>query len=397
MILAGGKGSRLYPLTKDRAKPAVPFGGIYRIIDFVLNNCINSGLRKINVITQYKFMSLDRHLKEGWGFLSRQLGEYIDVIPPQQRVGEQWYQGTANAIFQNIYSIEKESPDYVLIVSGDHVYKMDYSRMIRFHKERKADLTLAVTQVEKERAFRFGVVEMDEGEQILRFQEKPLEYQSFSKGSGYCWVSMGIYLFNTEVLIKKLREASVEHSTQDIGEKMIPAMLGQNAVYAYPFGLEKEGDAGYWRDIGTLDAYWEAHMDLVSVTPIFNLYDQNWPIRTYQEQYPPPKFVHAEDYPGGRVGVALNSMVSQGCIISGGRVQSSVLSPNVRVNSYAQIYESVLLEGVQIGRRAKIRRAILDKEVVIPEGDEIGFDLERDRQRFVVSPGGIVVVSKGLT
>jgi glucose-1-phosphate adenylyltransferase len=429
MILAGGKGSRLYPLTKDRAKPAVPFGGIYRIIDFVLNNCINSNLRKINVLTQYKFMSLDRHLKEGWGFLSRQLGEYIDIIPPQQRVGEQWYQGTVNAIFQNIYTIEKESPNYVLILSGDHVYKMDYSRMILFHKEKKADLTLAVTQVEKEQASRFGVVEMNPQGQVVWFEEKPslekieawedkrvrewkreepdprfLTFSpSYSPAAGYCWVSMGIYLFNTEVLLKKLREESVENCTQDIGEKFVPAMLEQNAVYGYPFGIYNpefpssnppSSDAGYWRDIGTLDAYWEAHMDLVSVTPLFNLYDRNWPIRTYQEQFPPPKFVHAEEYPGGRMGVALNSMVSQGCIISGGRVQNSVLSPNVRVNSYAQIYESVLLEGVQIGRRARIRKAILDKGVIVPEGFEIGFNLERDRQQFVVSPGGVVVVSK---
>jgi glucose-1-phosphate adenylyltransferase len=402
MILAGGRGSRLHPLTKDRAKPAVPFGGIYRIIDFVLNNCINSNLRKVVVLTQYKFMSLDRHLKEGWGFLSRQLGEYIDVIPPQQRIGEQWYQGTANAVFQNIYSIEMESPNYVLILSGDHVYKMDYSRLIHFHKEKNADLTISITQVEREQASRFGVVEMNSDGQITRFQEKPSNSQT--PIPEFCWISMGIYLFSTEILIKKLREESAEHSTQDIGEKIIPSMLGRNTVYGYPFGLEQGRKtrpqapgfmSEYWRDIGTLDAYWEAHMDLISVTPLFNLYDQTWPIRTYQPQFPPPKFVHAEDYPGGRAGVALNSMVSQGCIISGGRVQSSVLSSNVRINSYAQVYESILLEGVQIGRRAKIRKAILDKGVVIPEGMEIGYNQEQDRQRFTISPGGVVVVTKG--
>jgi len=395
VILAGGKGTRLGPLTLHRAKPAVPFGGIYRIIDFPLSNAINSGLRKVVVVIQYKSLSLSRHLSLGWTFLSREVGEYVDTIPPQQRLGERWYQGTADAVYQNIYFIEKEQPQHVLVLAGDHVYKMHYGKMLAFHKSKNAELTIATVEVPLNKAHLYGISIVDATGRIVGFQEKPERPVPLVNDPNHCLASMGIYIFNTETLIKYLYEDARTRSAHDFGKNVIPTMIRKDArVYAYNFVDENRKEGKYWRDVGTVEEYWEANMDLVSVTPVLNLYDKEWPIRTYHEQTPPPKFVFAQEFEGGRRGVALDSVVSAGCIISGGKVLRSILSANCRVNSYTHVEESVIFEGVNIGRRCHIRRAIIDKDVNIPEGSEIGYNLDHDRERFWVSPSGIVVISK---
>jgi len=401
LLLAGGKGSRLEPLTRDRAKPAVPFGGVYRIIDFTLSNCINSGLRRIIVLTQYKSASLDRHLARGWSFLSHELGEFIEVLPPQQRIDEHWYKGTADAVYQNIYSIEQEDPQYVVILAGDHIYKMNYARMIEAHIEAGADATVGCIPVNLDEARNnFGVLQIDRDRRVTGFQEKPADPIPMPDDPERCLASMGIYVFNTRVMYDVLfKDAGRPDSTHDFGKDVIPSMVDEGRrVFAYLFVDENRKEAMYWRDVGTLDAYYKANMDLVAVDPILNLYDQEWPIRTYQPQLPPPKFVFAEDRPGGRRGIALDSIVSQGCIISGGRVQHSILSPLVRIHSYAEVEDSILFEGVSVGRYAQVRRAIIDKDVQIPPGFQIGVDLERDRQRgFLVTAEGVVVIPKNET
>ncbi len=396
-IMAGGKGERLYPLTRDRTKPAVPFGGIYRIIDFTLSNCVNSGLRRIYLLTQYKSASLQRHIRLGWNILSSELGEYIEILPAQQRVGDSWYLGTADAIYQNLYLLEFDSPDEVLILAGDHVYKMNYYAMIDFHRENGADLTVSVVEVDKEKAPQFGIVECSSTCQVTGFQEKPAKPKTIPGHPGKVFASMGIYVFNRKALEQELQEdARKAHSTHDFGKDIIPQMVKKGMkVCAYNFIDENKKQAKYWRDIGTIDAYYEANMDLVQVDPVFNLYDKHWPIRTYQEQFPPAKTVFAGDEVTGRVGLMLDSLVSGGCIISGGRVQRSILSPNVRINSYCNVGESSLMEGVNVGRYAKITRAIIDKDVNIPPGMVIGYDAAEDRKRFPVSDSGIVVVAKG--
>jgi len=394
MILAGGKGERLYPLTAHRAKPAVPFGGKYRIIDITLSNAVNSGLRRIAVLVQYKSLSLDRHIRQGWTILSTFLDEYIITIPPQQRVGQDWYRGTADAIYQNLYVIEHASPKHVLVLSGDHVYKMDYLDMYRFHKENNADATIGVIEFDKEKASSFGILEVDKDYRIIGFEEKPDKPKSIPGSPDFSLCSMGVYLFNTDAVIPYLEADSGEDSAHDFGKNIIPAMIKNSRVYAYNFKDLNKKEAKYWRDIGTIDAYWEANLDLVSVTPVFNLYDKEWPIRTYQAQHPPAKFVFAQEEEGGRLGVALDSIVCGGCIISGGRVQNSVLSPNVRVNSYADVRESVIMENVEIGRYCNIRRTIIDKDILIPPHTTIGYNLDDDRKRFYVTESGIVVVSK---
>ena len=395
MILAGGKGERLHPLTLHRAKPAVPFGGIYRIIDFTLSNCINSGIRKIAVLTQYKSLSLDKHLRLGWNVFSGELSEFIISVPPQQRVGDKWYQGTADAIYQNIYMIEKDAPDHLLILAGDHIYKMDYAEMMRFHQEQQADATVAAIEVPVEQATSFGVVEVDRKSRIVGFEEKPQNPRTLPGRPGYAFASMGIYLFNTKTILDHLRFDALHDTAHDFGRNIIPDMMHKARVFAYNFIDENRKAAKYWRDVGTIDAYWEANMDLVSVDPQLNLYDPSWPIRTYQAQNPPAKFVFAQEKKGGRLGIALDSIVAHGCIISGGRVQNSVLSANVRVNSYSQVLDSILMENVDIGRHCRIRRAIIDKDVVIPPNTEIGHDAAADRERFHVTPSGIVVIGKG--
>ncbi len=395
MILAGGKGERLHPLTIHRAKPAVPFGGIYRIIDFSLSNCINSKIRKIAVLPQYKSLSLDKHLRLAWNLFSGELNEYIISVPPQQRVGDKWYQGTADAIYQNIYMIEKDAPDHVLVLAGDHIYKMDYAEMFHFHKENKADATVAAIETPRTNATAFGIVEVDGNGMIIGFEEKPKDPRPIPGRPDIAFASMGIYLFNTKTLLEYLKSDALQDTAHDFGRNIIPQMMNTARVCAYNFKDENKKEAKYWRDVGTIDAYWEANMDLVSVDPLLNLYDKAWPIRTYQAQNPPAKFVFAQEKKDGRLGIALDSIVAHGCIVSGGRVQNSVLSPNVRVNSYSEVLDSILMENVDIGRHCRIRRAIIDKDVVIPPKTEIGYNLEKDRQRYHVTPSGIVVIAKG--
>jgi len=393
MILAGGRGERLYPLTKDRAKPAVPFGAIYRIIDFTLSNCLNSDIRRVFALTQYKSISLHRHIQLGWNILSAPLGEFIGIIPAQQRIDEHWYQGTADAIFQNIYTLQQERPDLVLILSGDHIYKMDYRKMIALHLEKGADLTVAAIRMDRKLSKEFGVIEVDKDWQIIGFQEKPEEPKTIPGDSEGILASMGIYVFNTEILVRRLIEDARSDSTHDFGRDIIPAMIGKDRVFVFDFRLGDPGRRGYWRDVGTIDAYFEANMDLISVIPQLNLYDPQWPILTYQSPHPPAKTILAEK---GRVGTALNSIISNGCIISGGSVKRSILSPKVMIHSYVEVQDSILMEGVDVGRYAKIRRTIIDKDVCIPQGMEIGYNLDEDAKRFTVTASGIVVVPKGM-
>jgi glucose-1-phosphate adenylyltransferase len=394
IVLAGGRGTRLEPLTRDRAKPAVPFGGIYRIIDFTLSNCINSDLRKILVLTQYKAVSLNRHIDQGWRFLCRELDEYIEVIPPQQRIAEQWYQGTADAIYQNVYTIEKAAPRDTLILAGDHIYKMNYAEMIAFHRERRADLTIACLPVPLAQAREFGVMQADDAGRVVGFQEKPEDPRPMPGHPELALASMGIYIFATDVMYDLLFEdaAKKDGSRHDFGRDIIPAMLEHSRVFTYPFRDENRKQAAYWRDVGTLDAYFQTSMDLIQVDPILNLYDRDWPIHTYQPPYPPPKFVHTDP---DRRGAALNSIVCQGAIVSGGQVYRSILSPGVRINSYALVEDAILFDGVEVGRHARVRRAIIDKEVKVPAGFDIGWNHEADRARGLhVTEDGITIVAK---
>jgi len=397
VILAGGKGLRLEPLTRDRAKPAVPFGGSYRIIDFTLSNSLNSGLRKMLVFTQYKAMSLDRHINLGWKrFLCWELGEFIDVVPPQQRIDEHWYQGTADAVYQNIYAIEKERPKYVVVLAGDHIYKMDYGKLVQFHIDNEADLTVGVLRVKVEAGRQFGIVQVDQHQRVVGFQEKPADPRPIPGDPRHALVSMGIYVAATRFLFEQLcLDATRQGSHHDFGHDVIPSMIDTHRVFAYPFMDENRKQDAYWRDVGTLDAYYEANMDLVAVDPQLNMYDQRWPIRTYQPNLPPPKFVFAEEGRNARRGHALDSIVCQGSIVSGGQVERSILGFNTRINSYARVEDSILFDGVDVGRRARVRRAIIDKGVRIPAGAEIGFDHELDRARgFTVTDYGITVIPK---
>jgi glucose-1-phosphate adenylyltransferase len=396
MILAGGKGERLHPLTDQRAKPAVPFGGKYRIIDITLSNCINSGLRQIAVLIQYKSHSLDRHIRMGWNIFSTEMGEYIISVPPQQRISEDWYKGTADAVYQNLFLLDNEQSAYLLILAGDHIYKMNYADMYQFMLENKADAVVGAIECPLAEATRFGIIGVDEDYRIQRFDEKPKDPMPIPGDPTQAFISMGIYLFKTDVIRAHLLQDAQAGTAHDFGKNIIPRMIADQRVFAFKFQDRNKKSVDYWRDIGTLDAYWEANMDLVSVDPLFNLYDQHWPIRTYQGQYPPAKFVFAQDYQGGRMGIALDSVVSGGCIISGARVQNCVLSPDVRVEDHADLRESVVMENVVIGQHAKIRRAIIDKDVTIPPHTEIGYDRETDRQRFTITESGLVVISKGM-
>jgi glucose-1-phosphate adenylyltransferase len=391
IVLAGGTGERLYPLTKERAKPAVYFGGPYRIIDFALSNCINSGLRRIFIATQYKSLSLNRHIRMGWNIVSEELGEFIEILPPQKRVGEHWYQGTADAVYQNLYSITREGPRHVIVLSGDHVYKMDYSRMLRVHQERGAAVTLATIEVPLGESDRFGIIGVDEIERVIGFLEKPKHPTPMPGSTDLVLASMGVYIFDTDVLIRALEADANQPTTHDFGKDIIPALIHQVNVCAYRFYDENKKASKYWRDIGTLDAYFEASMDLCQVNPEFNLYDPEWPLRTYQPQAPPAKFVFAEQ--GRRCGMALDSVISPGCIVSGSSIYGSVLCPNVRVHSFCLIEQTILMPGVRVGRHARVRRAIIDRDVLIPRGALIGYNPEEDRRRHTVTDSGIVVVT----
>ena len=392
VLLAGGQGERLWPLTRDRAKPAVPFGGIYRIIDVTLSNCLNSDLRRVFVLTQYKALSLNRHVRRGWSLLMGH-GDFIEVLTPQMRVSQHWYQGTADAVYQNIYSIGSEQSNFVFILSGDHIYKMNYGRMLKQHQEAAADATLATLVTDPANSRHFGVVDIDHDNRITGFLEKPqLTHIRSPYDPTKISASMGIYIFNTDVLIPVLlKDAEDPDSSHDFGKDILPKMLDDYRVFAFNFVDENKKEALYWRDVGTLEAYYEANMDLVSVSPVFNLYDEQWPIRTHQRQYPPAKFVFAENE---RMGHALDSLVSSGCIISGGSVQNCVLSPDVRVNSYSEIEDSILFSHVNVGRSCRIRKAIIDRDVHIPEGTTVGYDVDADRERYFVTDSGITVVTR---
>ncbi len=400
MILAGGEGKRLYPLTKDRAKPAVPFGGRYRIIDFVLNNFINSGFYKIKVLTQYKSDSLNKHITRGWA-LSPFLNQYVDLCPAQMRTGSDWYRGTADAIYQNIFHITDEDPDYVCIFGGDHIYKMDVSQMLEYHKQKGADLTISAIPIPIEEAHEFGIIEVDENWKLVNFVEKPQEAPKSIPGNpNMCLASMGNYIFDKNILLDALeRDAKIEASNHDFGKNVIPMLLNEGKkIYIYNFaentftGMSPR-ERGYWMDVGSIDAYWKANMDLLDYDPELNLYSQDWPLRTFNYNYPPAKFIWEE---GERVGMATNSMVSEGCIVSGAGLSRCILSPKVKVNSFSQISDSILMENVQVGRYSKINRAIIDKNVIIPPNTKIGFNREDDEKRgFHVSEGGVTVVPKG--
>jgi glucose-1-phosphate adenylyltransferase len=367
------------------------FGGPYRIIDFTLSNCINSGLRRIFIATQYKSLSLNRHIRMGWSIVSEELGQFVEILPPQKRVSEHWYQGTADAVYQNVYSIVQENPQHVIVLSGDHVYKMDYAKMLRFHKERGAAVTLAAIEVPIQEAYRFGVLSVDEQDKVTGFIEKSRNAPTIPGSSDLALGSMGIYIFDTDVLLKALEADAAKPSSHDFGKDVLPALIAELPIFAYRFYDENKKASKYWRDIGTLDAFYDANMDLCGVDPEFNLYDPEWPMRTYQPQAPPAKFVFAEK---SRRGEALDSIISPGCIISGSRVEGSVLCPNVRVHSYGVIQQSMLMPGVRVGRHTRIRRAIIDRDVLIPRGAVIGFNPEEDRKRHTVTDLGVVVVTE---
>jgi glucose-1-phosphate adenylyltransferase len=388
-VLAGGVGVRLHPLTRDRAKPAVPFGGKYRVIDYTLSNCVNSGIRKIFILPQYKSFSLALHTRDAWNIFSPELGEFLVHLSPQMRVGEDWYK-----VYQNIYHLEQIDEDYVLILSGDHIYKMDYGHFIRYHQRKRADLTISAIEVDLREAHRFGVIQVDETGKVCGFEEKPERPKAIPGKRGKAFVSMGVYIFNRKTLIDILNKDAGMETSHDFGKDIMPYMYPNHRVFVYRFGMTGGKDADYWRDIGTIDAYYQANMDLASVSPVFNLYDRNWPIRTYEGQYPPAKTVFADE-DKGRAGKALDSIICSGVIISGGKVERSLISPGVRINSYAEVTESILLHNVVIGMHAKVKRAIIDKGVRVPAGMKIGYDLEKDRQRFFVSDEGIVVIPKG--
>jgi glucose-1-phosphate adenylyltransferase len=399
MILAGGEGKRLHPLTLERAKPAVPFGGRYRIIDIVLSNFVNSGLAKIKVLTQYKSASLEEHIARVWR-LSPILDNYIEAIPAQQRTGKQWYRGSADAVFQCMHVISDENPQLVAIFGGDHVYRMEVKQMLSAHMERKAEATVAVIPVRKAEAVEFGVIEADANGRIVAFHEKVKDPPGMPGNPDMCLASMGNYIFNTDALVRELEaDARIEDSKHDFGHDILPRMVAAGReVWAYDFATnrvpgEDPPNRGYWRDIGTVDAYWRAQMDLIEIHPQFNLYNKRWPIRTGATHDAPAKFVF-RDEAQARVGIATDSLVSHGSIISGGRIHRSVLSVGCRINSFSEVEESVLFEGVQIGRYARIRRCIVDKDVEIPQGAEIGYDREADKQRFSVTDDGIVVIPK---
>ncbi len=394
ILLAGGSGSRLQPLTADRAKPAVPFGGKYRIIDFTLSNCLHSGLRRVLVLTQYKSHSLQKHLRDGWSIFNAECGEYITIVPPQMRTGESWYAGTADAIYQNLFLLERSGADKVLILAADHIYRMDYAALIKAHKEKGTDMTVACMRVPVEEASSFGVMAIDEDKRIVEFQEKPKNPKPIPDEPGTALVSMGIYVFSMKRLLEELRSDHLRHgSGHDFGRDLIPHMVGAHKAYAYRFG----GSRGrvtpdrYWRDVGTVDAYYEANMDLLKPVPPLDLYQKDWAIRSYHGQNPPARIVPGES---GKDGLLANSILGSGTVIFGGTVRRSILSSRVHVYEDAVVEDSILFDYVSVGQGAKLRRCIVDKDVHIPPGEVIGFDPAKDSQRFALSDKGVIVVPK---
>jgi glucose-1-phosphate adenylyltransferase len=397
LILAGGAGSRLYPLTADRAKPAVPIGGRYRLIDIVLSNFVNSGIHKIKIITQYKSDSLNKHLSRGWHF-PYVVGQYVEAVPAQQRVDKSWFKGSADAVYQSLNIIADEHPDLLCIFGGDHMYTMDVRQMIDFHIMAESDLTIAAIPIRTEEASEFGVIEVDEKYRVVSFEEKPEHPKEIPNRPGWSLISMGNYIFDPLPLVSELsRDADCKESVHDFGKNIIPKMVEGYRVFVYDFSTnivpgQTDQERGYWRDVGSIKSYFAANMDLIKVSPVFNLYNSRWPIHTYNAPLPPAKFVFSD---GPRMGIATNSLVSEGSIISGGRIDKSILSPRVRINSYSHIEESILFEGVEVGRNVRLRRCIIDKNIRIPAGEEIGWDIEADKKRFVVTDDDIVVVPKG--
>lgn len=400
MILAGGEGKRLYPLTRDRAKPAVPFGGRYRIIDFVINNFINSGCYKLKILTQYKSDSLNRHIAHGWP-LSPIMGQFIDLVPAQMRTDGNWYKGTADAVYQNLNHIYDEEAEYIFVFGGDHVYKMNVELMFQYHKKKVADLTISAIPVPIEQAFEYGIIEVDEDWNLTGFIEKPKEKPKSIPGNPkMCLASMGNYIFNTGILVEELiKDSEVKNSNHDFGKNIIPNMLKDGKkISVYDFTRNEfigmaESERGYWRDVGTVDSYWQANMDLLDYQPELNLYSKDWPLRTFNYNYPPAKFIWEE---GDRIGMATNSMVSEGCVISGGIISRCILSPKVKINSFSNVNNSILMENVNVGRHCEIKKAIIDKNVDIPPYTKIGFDKAEDEARgFYVSENGVTVVPKG--
>jgi glucose-1-phosphate adenylyltransferase len=395
MIMAGGKGERLYPLTKDRAKPAVTFGGIYKIIDFTLSNCLNSNIRRIYLLTQYSSASLDKHIRLGWNIFNRELGEFVDNIPPQKMNVDWWYRGTADSIFQNLNILQRERPEYVLILSGDHIYKMDYQKMVRFHKAKKSALTIACVELDIEESDQMGILEVDEDYQVTAFREKPANPKPLPSDPTKALASMGIYVFTTEKLVREIIYDAKRDTQHDFGRNIIPRMLKRERVFAYNFKDENKRAVRYWRDVGNVDTYYEANMELLQEKPIFDLYDEAWPIRTYQEQAPPAKVLLAANMDTSSSIPTSDSLISNGCVINGGRVEHSILSPHVIVNSRALVEDSIILRGVTVGKGARIRQAIIDAGSHIPERYRIGHNLEEDRKKFTVTDAGIVVVPQG--
>jgi glucose-1-phosphate adenylyltransferase len=392
LVLAGGRGSRLKNLTDWRAKPAVPFGGKFRIIDFPLSNCINSGIRRVAVLTQYKSHSLIRHIQKGWSFLRGEFGEFVELMPAaQQLAGETWYMGTADAVYQNLNIIRSHAPKYILLLAGDHIYKMDYGPMLAEHVAKNADMTIGCLEVPLDLAKSFGVMSVDDEGNITRFAEKPDNPEASPNDPSKALASMGIYIFNAEFLYDQLRrDADLSNSDHDFGKDIIPAIIRSHRVLSYRFRDVQKGEEAYWRDVGTVDSFWEANMELISITPQLNLYDKDWPIWTYQEQLPPAKFVFNNDE---RRGMAVDSMVSGGCLISGAQVTNSLLFSNVKINSYSTLEQAVVLLNVDIGRYCRIKKAVLDKGCIIPPNTDIGYDLAADAERFHVSESGIVLVT----
>ncbi len=399
-VLAGGRGERLDPLTRDRAKPAVPFAGHYRIIDFTLSNCMHSGLRRIFILTQYKSLSLEEHVRQGWNVVSPALDEFLETIPPQQRIHTEWYRGTADAIHQNWYCVDRytgrhRQPDAILILAGDHIYKMDYRTMIEFHREQDADVTVAVLTVHRDEVRgKLGELIVDSDRRVIGFDEKPEEPTGIPDAPELCMASLGIYVFRPEVLQEELEwDAPRDGSAHDFGRDVLPAALDSRKVFAFPFEEGNRNSEVYWRDVGTIEAYWQAHMDLIGVVPRFDLYDNAWPIHTLRRPRPPAKIVRGE---GEVPGVSYDSLLSAGSIVSGATVVRSILSPDVIVRAGAQVEDSVLLDRVEIGRGARIRRAILDKDIIVSDGVSIGYDPDADKQRGLLTDGGITVIPKGM-